>query len=988
MKNNPKLINILYIGDDSGAAHLLRQRLGPAGYQVEVTGNGQAGLARYAAVSPALVVVEHQLPHQNGVEILRRLAEHGAPPPIVMLHDRVDEESLMAAARLGVDEQLIKDGQHNYLDRRAVVIEKVLLVQRLTAEQQQAEVASRTVLSDEAGQWVLTETMRWAGAVVLSDTLNYDAVLDHILDQVERVTTHDAASILLIEGHRARVARWRGYKQFGSEETIASTTFNIEEIASLSAVHETGRPLVVTEVPGFDSWVSRSGQPWIRSYVTIPIGTSASANHYYKSQKYKLIGFLNVDSATPGSFSQPDAERLQMFASQAAVALHNARLYDQARQEVVNRVRALKKERNFISAILETAGALILILNAQGRILRFNRICEQVTGYSFSEVRGKRIWDLFPPAEEVEWIKARFEALSRGKVLDEYESHWVTRHGARRIIAWANTVLPDSSGQVEYIILTGTDITERKQMEEALRESEERYALAALSANDGLWDWNLKTNEIYYSPRWKAMLGYQEDQLGISPLEWFSRVHPDDLESLKASIVAHLEGQPLPFTNEHRILHRNGTYRWVLSQGLAVRNEKWQPYRLAGSQTDITQRKTVEAKLVHNALHDALTDLPNRTLFRQHLEQAIARSRQDPDYLFAVLFLDLDRFKVINDSLGHMVGDQLLMAIARRLRNNVRSRDLVARLGGDEFAIFLDKLPNIEEATYIALRIQNELSHPIHLGEHQVFTSASIGIALSTIGYDSPEDILRDADTTMYEAKAAGRARHQVFDLGMRTHAVEVWQLEAELRQAIEREEFRLYYQPIVSLADGQMVGVEALLRWHHPQRGLVMPDEFIPLAEEIGLIGTIGGWVLQTACAQVKAWQVAGYPALRLSLNVSPYQLEQHSQAEAGQTLPELVARTLKETSLPAQALELEITESTTLFDTEFSLETLQKLRQLEVCIAIDDFGMGSSFDLLRHFPLNTLKIDQSFVRNMNGNPNDVAFVKAIIAMAHSLKL
>lgn len=826
--------------------------------------------------------------------------------------------------------------------------------------------------------------------------LNYDEVLDHIIEQVSRVVSLDAACILLIEGDTARVARWRGYGLFGHEGTIAAARFTVSSIPSLLTVLETGEAVIVSQVEAADPWLIQSSQSWVKAYVNVPIGTSSrSGPNQSADKKRNVIGFLHVASTTAGAYVGVEVDLLQVFVDQAAVALANARLFDQARLEIVERVRALKMERNFVSAILDTAGALIIILSAQGRILRINRACERISGYSLSEVRGKYFWDLFVPPEEKEGLANHFEKLRHGQVPSEYENSWITHAGEHRIIAWRNTALFDSAGAVEFIIGIGIDITERKQAEEALRESEERYALAALSASDGLWDWNLKTNKIYFSSRWKSMLGCREEEIGDSPIEWFSRIHPEDLPQLKADICDYLEGRvasTTPLKNEHRILHQDGRYRWVLGQGLAVWAENGQPTRLAGSQTDITQRKLAEAQLMHSAFHDVLTGLPNRTLFRERLEQAIEQANEDQAYRFAVLFLDLDRFKVINDSLGHLVGDELLVVVARRIKAQLRPDDMVARLGGDEFAILLSSIPSTDQVAAIAERIQLELAKPIVLQEQRIFTASSIGIAIGSADYDWPDEILRDADMAMYQAKSRGRARYELFRADMRTQLEEMWQLEAELRHALERAELQLYYQPIVSLVDGSLAGVEALLRWQHPERGLVEPIEFIPLAEEIGLIAAIGAWVLRAACVQMAAWHAAGSTSLRVSVNVSPFQLKQPSPLDTlpfeVELLPNLVKRVLAETGLSPQALELEITESIAMLNQEFSLAMVEALSELGVRIAVDDFGLGSALDFLTQFPISTLKIDQSFVRNMTGDSRDAAFIAAIIAMAHSLKL
>ncbi len=396
--------------------------------------------------------------------------------------------------------------------------------------------------------------------------------------------------------------------------------------------------------------------------------------------------------------------------------------------------------------------------------------------------------------------------------------------------------------------------------------------------------------------------------------------------------------------------------------------------------------KAANQQLHFAAQHDALTELPNRTLFTDHLERSIRRVQQSKDHLFAVLFLDLDRFKVINDSLGHTVGDQLLIATGRRLEACVRSEDVVARLGGDEFAILLNDIKHPNDAIRVADGIQKELASPIDLNGHRVFTTASIGIALSAIAYDQPADLLRNADVAMYRAKAQGRARHEVFDVSMYDYAIARWQLESDLHRAVERQEFRVYYQPFVSLTSGEMTGVEALLRWQHPKHGLVDPIEFIPLAEETGLIEPIGEWTLRTACAQATAWQTAGYLHLQVAVNVSPRQLAPPASVGKHPSLNEAVRAALRETGIPPQALGLEITDSAAVPEGGFAI--LSELSALGIGISLDDFGLGSSLDCLKRFPLNTLKIDQSFVASMTSVPSDQVIITEIISMAHKLNL
>ena len=521
----------------------------------------------------------------------------------------------------------------------------------------------------------------------------------------------------------------------------------------------------------------------------------------------------------------------------------------------------------------------------------------------------------------------------------------------------------------------------RKKAEEALRDSEERYALAMRGANDGLWDWNRRTNDIYFSPRWKAMLGCHENELDNSVEGWFARVHPEDRERLETALAAHCEGQTEHFEHEHRILHQDGTYRWVLSRGLAVRDTAGSVTRMAGSQTDITERKVA----------DGLTGLPNRILFIERLDRALERVKRDKSLLFAVLLLDLDRFKVVNDSLGHVAGDQLLIALSHRLETSLRSSDTVARLGsaptmarlgGDEFTILLDRIKNVSDATCVAERLQQQLATPFSISGHEVFTTASIGIALSATGYDRPEEIVRDAETAMYRAKTHGKACYEVFDTDMYARAVTLLQVEIDLRRAVERQEFVVFYQPLVDLHSGQLVGFEALVRWQHPQRGLVSPLEFIPTAEETGLIVPIGAWVLRAACQQMHLWQQQ-FPTprpLAVSVNLS---CKQFVQAD----LVEHVEHVLRDTGLEPHSLKLEITESVLMEQTSSITTMLGRLHTLGVQLSLDDFGTGySSLSYLHRFPIQILKIDRSFVSSMNVDSKHAEIVRTIIALARNL--
>jgi diguanylate cyclase (GGDEF)-like protein/PAS domain S-box-containing protein len=526
-----------------------------------------------------------------------------------------------------------------------------------------------------------------------------------------------------------------------------------------------------------------------------------------------------------------------------------------------------------------------------------------------------------------------------------------------------------------------THVAHRRAIE-ALRESEARYALAARGTNDGLWDWDLRAGVIYYSPRWKAMLGFDEHEIGTEPIEWLGRVHPEDAARLQTALDDHTRGTTPHFECEYRVLAKDENYRWMLSRGLAVRDTSGRATRMAGSQTDITGGKVV----------DPLTGLPNRLLFVDRLGRALERTRRNPVRHFAVMFLDLDRFKIVNDSLGHRCGDELLVGIAHRLEQSLRINDMVARMdggytvarmGGDEFTILLEDLRSPADASLVAERILGELSRPFELGGHEVYTTASIGIAVSGDHYESPQDMLRDADMAMYCAKTGGKARFAVFDESMREKAVSRLRIENDLRRAIDRGELLVFYQPIHSIASRQVVGVEALVRWQHPELGLVGPTDFIPIAEESGLVVRIGEWVLRESCRQMSEWQRTHPqdPPLLLCVNVSARQFAQADFVAR-------VRQVLEETGINPRVLKLEITEGTIMNHPELAAAMIEQLRDLGVQISIDDFGTGySSLSYLQKFAVDTVKIDQSFIKGMALNEN-LEIIRAIVQLAHTLKL
>ena len=527
------------------------------------------------------------------------------------------------------------------------------------------------------------------------------------------------------------------------------------------------------------------------------------------------------------------------------------------------------------------------------------------------------------------------------------------------------------------------EITNRKRTEQWLQESETRLESILDTLEEVVRSACAKKFKLLYlNPAAQKVYGRPVWEFFEQPNLWLEVIHPDDRERVEQATQVLLQQGRMNL--EYRILRSDGEVRWLSDRSLAIYDIDGVATRFDSIIYDITERKRTEEQLIHDALHDALTGLPNRAFFMERLEQVLKQAQWEPDYLFAVLFIDLDRFKIINDSLGHTVGDQLLIAFAGLMQRCLRRTDTIARFGGDEFTILLENIEQINEAISIAERIQAELMLPMQIENHTIFTSASIGIVLGATGCDRPAELLRNADIAMYCAKEAGKARYAIFDREMYARTLELLHLESDLRKAIERQEFLLHYQPIVSLMTGKLVGFEALIRWQHPERGLVSPQEFISIAEDIGLIVPIGEWVMHQACQQMREWQLK-FPLaanLKISVNLASQQIKEAK-------LIERIDRVMAETGLDGSFLKLEITESMLLNNTEATINMLSEIRARKIQLSIDDFGKGySSLSYLHRFPINTLKIDGSFVSQMNYDPENFEIVRTINTLAHNLGL
>jgi diguanylate cyclase (GGDEF)-like protein/PAS domain S-box-containing protein len=829
---------VLVVDDNRQISDFLAETVLPGmGYDVLVArdANSAIKLVKEHKANFDLMLLDLQLPDLTGLDLLRRLAKDGYRIPTILMTGHGSEQVAAEAFRLGVHDYLSKPLDENLLTE---AITRSLSESRLQREkavlnsQLQDQVAWLTSLS-KVGQSV-------------TSTLELGEVLVRIVEAGVSLTNAEEGFLALLEKETG-LLYLRAVKNM-DEDSIKTLRIPIAD-SLVGQVIKSKRPLRAVE-PSMKAPLKVSTGYLVHSLLHVPILS--------KGEPLGVLSVTNRKNDIP--FKENDEVVLSSLAAYAAVALENADLYQQARQE----------------------------------------------------------------------------------------------------------------------------ITERQRIESALRESEERYALAVRAANDGLWDWNLKKGQIYYSPRWKQMLGYSDEEISANPNEWFNRVHPDDLAQLRNNISVHIKGLSAHFECEYRIQHSNGTYRWMLSRGMAVIGADKAALRLAGSQTDITLRKQAETKLLHDAFHDSLTELPNRALFIDRLKHVIERSKRDNSNIYAVIFLDLDRFKDVNDSLGHLTGDQLLVATAHLLKSILRPMDTVARLGGDEFVILLEDIRDVSDVTRVSERIQKKLMQAALLPNHTIFMSASMGIVLSTTGYNRPEDVLRDADTAMYRAKENGRSRYEIFDSAMRDQIMLRLEIESALRKAIEKEELDVFYQPVVDVKIGRIVWFEALVRWKHAERGLLPPSEFVPLADETGQIIQLDRLVMRKAAAQLVEWQkeFVTDPPIGVSVNISGKHITQPDFVE-------YIVETLEQTGLNPASLNLEITENAVMGNFEIILDVLDRLKAHGIQVQIDDFGVGySSLNYLSHAAIKVLKIDRSFISKILKDPNYLKIVQAIIKLTHGLSL
>ena len=671
-------------------------------------------------------------------------------------------------------------------------------------------------------------------------------------------------------------------------------------------------------------------------------------------------------SAAVGLVEMMAQRRWDLLAVAAAPLYLSYRVY-------CDHVARLEQERGRSEAFASLHDG-VCTLDRTGRVTLWNDALERLLECPRDRATGRSLREAVPSLGATDLMRA-LEVVAAGRAPRTLPR--LGLRGSRGPRMLEVTVVPATEG----VTLIWQDVTEHTRAIQALRRQGERLELAAEVANDGLWEWDLCTQQLYVTGRWRAMLGLPARAGSCKVGDWFDRVHKDDIGPLKEALDAHLCGTTDPFQHEHRIRHEDGTYRYFHCRGVAARLGSGRPIRIAGSLTDTTDLAMTQEQLRNAVFRDPLTGLCNRAVFVEELGRRLDEfHRRRASDTFALLYLDLDRFKVVNDSLGHLVGDELLIAVSRRLESCLRQGDVLGRIGGDEFAILLNGLQTDQQANVIAFRVQEALREPFSIVGREVFTSASIGIAFGLAQYNSPDEMMHDADTAMYQAKAHGKARHEVFDADMDARARDRLGLENDLRHAVSNNDLETHYQPIVSLATGMCIGFESLVRWTRNGKP-VSPETFIPIAEELGLIEALGTRVLEEACRTFAAWQRA-FPEAGLeciTVNVSSRQLMQ-------QNFLAIVDRAVRLAGLKPSALRIEITETALMTSPDEAAKVLSQLRDYGVKIYLDDFGTGySSLSHLHKLPVDALKIDRSFVRSLL-LPNRPAIVESILALARTL--
>jgi diguanylate cyclase (GGDEF)-like protein/PAS domain S-box-containing protein len=736
---------------------------------------------------------------------------------------------------------------------------------------------------------------------------------------------------------------------------------------------ERSRGLEYGPSEGLAGRVWQSGQPvWVADVTNEPrvstrLGPDAGMRGAFVfpiMSDGRTIGVLAFNSS---EVREPDAPLLQ------AVGVIGSQIGQWLRRKYA------EEELLRFRASMDLSGDMIVLIDrATMRFADVNDTACKLLGYSREELLGMGPQDILPESRD-ELARIYDEMIASPSSHDSMKSRYLRKDGSSFPFESTRRVLRSGDGWV--IVAISRDISERIASEAALRESNERFDSAVRATNDVIWDWNLATGELWWNENLAKVFGYRLEDIDRTNKFWEDNIHPADRQRVASGVDNAIKSGEENWGDEYRFRRRDGTYAFVYDRGRLIRDDSGKPVRMIGAMADVTARKEAEERLSYLAQFDTLTNLPNRHLFRDRLAQTLVQGHRGHGQV-GVMFVDLDRFKNINDMLGHEAGDRLLVLAAASLNESVREGDTVARISGDEFAIVLANMAKAEDASIVAGKVINGFAHSFDVAGHKVYVTASIGISVYPNDGADAETLLKNSETAMHRAKEQGRNGYQFYLPAMNERAMHRLELETGLRVALERKEFLLHYQPKIDLASNSICGFEALLRWQHPERGLIPPVQFIPILEDTGLIVPVGEWVLLQACREIEAWRTQGIEPRPVAVNLSARQFQQKN-------LDEVIGRVLKDTGIDPAHLELELTESLLMHDAAEAARTLQNLKNYGVRLAVDDFGTGySSLAYLRRFPIDALKVDRAFIRDLTTNAEDATITLAIINLAHSLKL